>query len=49
MNHLLYMDDLKLYAKFEIGLESLVNTVRIFSADVAMDQFWCHKVRQARC
>ena len=37
MNHLLYLDDLKLYAKSEIGLESLVNTVRIFSADVGMD------------
>ena len=37
MNHLLYMDDLKLYAKSEIGLESLVTTVRIFSADVGMD------------
>ena len=31
------MDDLKLYAKSEIGLESLVNTVRIFKAVVGMD------------
>ena len=37
MNHLLYMDDLKLYAKSEIGLESLVNTVRSFKAVVGMD------------
>ena len=36
VNHLLYMDDLKLYAKSEIGLESLVNTARSFSADVGM-------------
>ena len=30
------MDDLKLYAKNEKGLESLVQTVRIFSDDIAM-------------
>ena len=33
INHLLFMDDLKLYAKNEKGLESLVQTVRIFSDD----------------
>ena len=31
------MDDLKLYAKSEQGLESLVHTVRIFSEDIGMD------------
>ena len=36
INHLLFMDDLKLYAKNEKGLESLVQTVRIFSDDIGM-------------
>ena len=31
MNHLLFMDDLKLYAKNAKGLKSLVQTVRIFN------------------
>ena len=31
------MDDLKLYAKSEKGLESLVQTVRIFSDDIGME------------
>ena len=31
VNHLLFMDDLKLYAKNAKGLDSLVQTVRIFS------------------
>ena len=31
------MDDLKLYSRSEKGLESLVNTVRIFSADIGID------------
>ena len=30
------MDDLKWYAKNEKGLESLVQTVRIFSDDISM-------------
>ena len=37
MNQLLYMDDLKLYARSEKGLESLVHIVRIFSSDIWMD------------
>ena len=31
------MDDLKLYAKNKTGLDSLVQTVRIFSDDVGME------------
>ena len=31
------MDDLKLYAKNKKGLDSLVQTVRILSADVGME------------
>jgi hypothetical protein len=36
MNHLLYMDDLKLYASNEKQLESLLNVVSIFSKDICM-------------
>ena len=36
LNHLLFMDDLKLYAKSERELDSVVETVRIFSDDVGM-------------
>ena len=37
ISHLLYMDDLKLYAKTSAELESLLNTVRIFSNDISME------------
>ena len=37
INHLLYIDDLKLYAKNEKELDSLVQTVRVFSKDIGMD------------
>ena len=37
INHLMFMDDLKLYAKSEQGLESLVHTLRVFSEDIGMD------------
>ena len=37
INHLLYMDDLKLYAKTEKGLDSLIQTVRVFSADIGKE------------
>ena len=36
INHLLYMDDLKLYAKSERELDSLTQTVRIYSKDIGM-------------
>ena len=36
VNHLLYMDDLKLYGKSKAELEALVNTVRIFTSDIQM-------------
>ena len=36
MNHLLFMDSLKLYAKSERELDSLFLTVRIFSDGVGM-------------
>lgn len=37
INHLLYMDDLKLFAKSEKQLDTLLNTVRIFSSDIKME------------
>ena len=36
INHLLFMDDLKLFAKNEKEVDSLVQTVRIFSDDIGM-------------
>ena len=36
INHLLYMDDLKLYGKNEKEIDALTNTVRIFSDDINM-------------
>jgi len=37
INHLLFMDDLKLFAKDKDQIDSLVNTVRIFSEDIKME------------
>ena len=37
INHLLYMDNLKLYSKTEKTLDSLIQTVRIFSNDIKME------------
>ena len=37
INHLLFMDDLKLFAKNENGIDSLVQTVRVFSEDIGME------------
>ena len=37
INHLMFMDDLKLYAKSEKALDSLVQTVRVFSSDIGME------------
>ena len=36
INHLLYMDDLKLFGKTNNDIQSLINTVRIFSSDIGM-------------
>ena len=36
VNHLLFMDDLKLYSRKEKGLDSLVQTVFVFSEDIAI-------------
>ena len=35
--NLLFTDDLKLYSRSEKGLDSLVQTVRVFSEDIAME------------
>ena len=37
INHLLFMDDLKLYCRNEKGLDPLVQTVRVFSEDIGME------------
>ena len=37
INHLLFMDDLKLYSRSEKGLGSLLQTVCVFSEDVGME------------
>ena len=37
INHLLFMDDLKLYSRSEQGLHSLVLTVCVFSEDIGME------------
>ena len=37
INHLFYMDDLKLYAKNDKELESLHSTVKQFSDDIGME------------
>ena len=37
VNHLWYMDDLKLFAGNERGLHSLLHTVRVCSSDIAME------------
>ena len=37
INHLLFMDDLKLYGNDEKEIDSLVNIVRIFRRDIRME------------
>ena len=36
INHLLFIDDLKLYGKNDRETESLLHTVRVFSKDIGM-------------
>ena len=36
IGHLLYMDDLKFYAKNEKDLDCLIQSVRVFSKDMCM-------------
>ena len=37
VNHLMYMDDIKLFAKKEKEQETLIHTVRIYSQDIGME------------
>ena len=37
INHLMYMDDIKLFAKNEKKLETLLQTVRIYHQDIGME------------
>ena len=39
LNHLLFMDDLKLYAESEEETNTLVRTVYVFSNDIGMECF----------
>ena len=36
INHLLYMDDKKLYVKNEQDIDSLIHLTRVFSSDIGM-------------
>ena len=36
-NHLMYMDDIKLFAKNEKELETLIHAVRIYTHDIGME------------
>ena len=37
INHLLFMDDLKLYGKSENEIKGLVSTVEVFSQNIGME------------
>ena len=37
INHLLFMDDLKLYSRSERGLNSLLQTVHVLTEDIRME------------
>ena len=37
INHLMYMDDIKLFAKNEKELETLIHTVRIYTQDIGVE------------
>ncbi len=37
INHLMYMDDIKLFAKNEKELETLIHTVRIYNQNIGME------------
>ena len=37
VNHLMYMDDIKLFAKIGRELETLIQTVRLYSQDIGME------------
>ena len=36
-NHLMYMDDIKLFRKNEKELETLIHAMRIYSQDIGME------------
>ena len=37
INHLMYVDDIKLFAKNENELETLIHAVKIYSQDIGME------------
>ena len=44
VNHLLFMDDLKMFGKSEDQIKSLVQTVQLFSENIGMEKNWVEKV-----
>ena len=51
INHLLFMDDLKLYGKNEKEAEVLTNTTRIFANDNGIwnTEMWLHNNGKRKC
>ena len=50
INHVLYMDDIKLFAKNEKELETLIHAVRIYNQDIEMEfgiEKWAMQVMQS--
>ena len=45
LNHLLFMDDLKIFAKIEREVNGLVSSVQIFSKDIVMMELGIKKCR----
>ena len=37
INHLMHMDNIKLFAKYKKELETLIQTIRIYSQDIGME------------
>ena len=48
INHLIYMDDIKLFSKSEKELETLIQAVKIYSQDIGMefDMRYIHNEKQ---
>ena len=47
INHLMYMDNIKLFAKKETELKTLIQAVRIYSDDIGME-FGIEKARNVK-
>ena len=47
INHLIYIDDIKLFAKYETEMETLIHAVKIYNQDIGME-FGIEKMCHAR-